>query len=108
MSAIDEANLLAGHAVAYATAYLDGRHSAATLAEHTNRLQLDLADAVETNAGAILVPVRLLNIAMMRTARAELNQHGAARVERWCKVMGAIVDLITAESKHLYSDGKVG
>lgn len=97
LRSIDQANLLAGQAVAYATAFLDGRHDAAQLASHANKLQLELTMSNDPSTNAILDPVRLLNIAMMRTAIAQ----GEARQDRWQHVMASLVELVRDESRSL-------
>jgi hypothetical protein len=91
---IEAANLLAGHAVAYATAFLDGRNDATDLAQNVDRLQLDLLAASDPSTNGILDPVRLLNVAMMHTAGAR----GEARQDRWQQVMGSLVELVREES----------
>jgi hypothetical protein len=108
MIAIDRANLLAGHAVAYATAFLDGRHDADRLLNGAGRLQADLFDLDDPAASEILVPVRLLALAMMRTAIAA-QRHDApgappnalARQDRWEQVMASLVELVRHESREL-------
>jgi hypothetical protein len=105
LAPIDKANLLAGQAVAYATAYLDGRHSAEQLAANaalqlaTNAalLQGDLFAARDPATNGILDPVRLLAIAMLHTARAQ----DEARRDRWRQIIGALVELVGLESRAL-------
>jgi hypothetical protein len=99
---IANANLLAGHAVAHATAYLDGRHTAEQLADHVRRLQIELLAAPQDlAANQILNPVRLLTVAMTHTAAAR----GQARQDRWEQVMGALVELVRVESRSLKEEG---
>jgi hypothetical protein len=69
LSPIDQANLLAGHAVSCATGYLDGRHDAQQLADNADRLFLDLLVVESEDTSAFLIPVQLLAFTMMRTAR---------------------------------------
>lgn len=69
LTRIEQANLIAGHAVSYATAYLDGRHTAQQLADNADRLFLDLLVITNPETSAFLVPVQLLAVTMMRTAR---------------------------------------
>jgi len=116
MIAIDRANLLAGHAVAYATAFLDGRHDADQLLHDAGRLHADMLGLDEADmlglddpaASEILVPVRLLAVAMARTAIAA-RAHGApgtppnalARLDRWRQVTASLVELVRRESREL-------
>jgi hypothetical protein len=108
LAPIDEANLLAGQAVAYATAYLDGRQSAEQLAAHAARVSVKLVIALHTDAApnpavrAILIPVRLLAVAMTHAARAT----DQARQDRWRDVMGSLIELTRIESRAL-RDSKV-
>ena len=108
MIAVERANLLAGHAVAYATAFLDGRHDADRLLNDAGRLQLDLLDLDDPAANEILVPVCLLALAMMRLAIAARahDAHGApphalTRQNRWEEVVGALIGLVRQESRDL-------
>ena len=102
LAPIDAANLLAGQAVAFAAAYLDGRHDAEQLAANAARLQRDLFAARDPAVNGILDPARLLAIAMLYTARAQ----DEARQDRWQHVMGALVELVRIESRAL-RDSKV-
>jgi hypothetical protein len=85
----EQANLIAGHAVAYATAYLDGRHTAQQLADNADRLFLDLLVIETAETSAFLVPVQLLAVTMMQTARRKIpdSLDTDARAERWHAVM---------------------
>ncbi|MGY3366136.1 hypothetical protein ACVWZL_003261 [Bradyrhizobium sp. GM2.4] len=113
----EQANLIAGHAVAYATAYLDGRHTAQQLADNADRLFLDLLVIETAETSAFLVPVQLLAVTMMQTARqartspsgeeGRLDSQAVAaydRLDRWQSVMGSIVDLVCHESRQLKKD----
>ena len=103
LAPIDAANLLAGQAVAYATAYLDGRQNAEQLAAHAARVHVKLVIALHTDTTpdpavkAILNPVRLLAVAMTHAARAT----DQARQDRWREVMGALIGLARIESRAL-------
>jgi hypothetical protein len=97
LAPIDAANLLAGQAVAYATAYLDGRHNAERLAGNAMLLEAVLFSARDPATNGILDPVRLLTLAMLHTARAR----DEARQDRWQHVMGALVELVRTESRAL-------
>ena len=105
LAPIDAANLLAGQAVAHATAYLDGRQSAEQLATHAARVGVKLVIALHTDAApdpavrAILIPVRLLAVAMTHAARAT----DQARQDRWRDVMGSLIELTRIESRALRS-----
>ena len=97
LAPIDAANLLAGQAVAYATAFLDGRHDAERLASNAMLLEAALFVARDPATNGILDPARLLTIALLHTARAQ----GEARQDRWQHVMGALVELVRTESRAL-------
>lgn len=103
LTPLGAANLLAGHAVSYATAFLDGRHSAAQLVSNADRLFCDLlAAASHPEINGILDPVRLLTCAMMRAGRAALDpDESLERKERWQIVMAALVELVCHESRQL-------
>jgi len=94
---IDAANLLAGQAVAHATAYLDGRHDVERLTDNALLLEAVLFSARDPATNCILDPVRLLTLAMLHTARAR----DEARQDRWRHVMGALVELVRTESRAL-------
>lgn len=100
LSPTAQANLLAGHAVACASAFLDGRHGVVELASNADSLFLDLMVVHQVETNGFLDPVRLLLIAMMRTARYGL---GDARREKWQQVMGSLVELVQHESRELRS-----
>lgn len=109
LTRIEQANLIAGHAVAYATAYLDGRHTTAQLAENADRLFLDLLVITNVETSTILVPVQLLAVTMMRAARNARDLDAPAyvvhdRLDRWHSVMGSLVDLVLHESRQLAKD----
>jgi hypothetical protein len=116
LSPLDRANLLAGHAIAYATAFLDGRHKAHELARNAEvmQLNLDMTTTGDLAANAILDPVRMLNVAMTRAARAVLEQpkDGSgrapweARQDRWQQVMGALVELVRQESRSIAGEDR--
>ena len=94
---LDRANLLAGKAVAHATAYLDGRHDAAKLAQNASALQVEMLSIDDGEANIILGPVKLLNVAMACTAIAPTE----ARQDKWQQVMGSLVELVRHESREL-------
>lgn len=97
----EHANWLAARAVASATAYLDGRHGVDQLEKQALEIQIELLAASACQARSILDPVRLLNIAAMRTART----HGDARRDRWRQVLASLVDLVRHESNDLRRTG---
>jgi hypothetical protein len=108
MTPIEQANLIAGHAVACATAYLEGRHDAVRLARNVEQLHVDLFGAgLDASTRAILDPARLLALAMTHTARAAVGGAdgspalGTARLERWRAVMAALVELVRQESREM-------
>jgi hypothetical protein len=103
----EQANLIAGHAVAYATAYLDGRNTAAQLADNADRLFLDLLVIGTAETSAFLVPVQLLAITMMRAARRKIPESldTDTRAERWHAVMASLVELVCHESRQTTKDG---
>lgn len=106
LSPIDQANLLAGHAVAYATAFLDGRHDARHLSSNADSIfasALSFNDNVETNL--ILHPVRLLATAMRGAALSALDPtQTEARNDRWQKAMASLVELVCDYSRDLKKD----
>jgi hypothetical protein len=101
LAPMDQANLLAGHAVSYATAYLNGRHDIGQLADNADRLFLDLLVVETAETSRFLIPVQLLAIAMMRTAKhaREIAIDCNERSERWQAVMGSLIELVQAESR---------
>ncbi|MDX3971122.1 MAG: hypothetical protein QHD01_31640 [Bradyrhizobium sp.] len=105
LTRIEQANLIAGHAVSYATAYLDGRHTAQQLADNADRLFLDLLVISTPETSTFLVPVQLLAVAMMRTARCHQDiGQWPSREDRWQAVLGSLVELVTNESRQLAKD----
>jgi hypothetical protein len=102
----EQANLIAGHAVAYATAYLDGRHTAQQLADNADRLFLDLLVIETAETSTFLVPVQLLAVTMMQTARRKIpdSLDTDARAERWHAVMASLIELVCLESRQLTKD----
>ncbi|EJN11807.1 hypothetical protein PMI42_04821 [Bradyrhizobium sp. YR681] len=105
LTRIEQANLIAGHAVSYATAYLDGRHNAQQLGDNADRLFLDLLVVETPETSTFLIPVQLLVITMMRTAKCarDLSQW-PSREDRWQSVIASLVELVTHESRHLTKD----
>ena len=105
---IDQANLVAGHAVSYATAFLDGRHNAAQLADNADRLFLDLLVVESPETSSFLIPVQLLAITMMRIAKHAREGHEPRelyattpwhdRMLRWQQVLASLVELVCQES----------
>ncbi|MES5483617.1 hypothetical protein QMZ05_12735 [Bradyrhizobium sp. INPA03-11B] len=102
-TATEHANFIAGKVVAYATAYLDGRHDLADLARNAASVMIDLllCSTDDREAKAILDPARLLASAMIGTACAA----SPARLERWQKAMGAMVELVKHVSTELRESG---
>jgi hypothetical protein len=101
----EQANLLAGKAVAHATAYLGGLHDAATLGRNARSLQYEILGAGEDlQAKAILDASRLLVVAMLGAAAAI----GEVRQDRWQHLMGALVELVRHESIELRTCGGQG
>ncbi len=105
LTRFEQANLIAGHAVSYATAYLDGRHDAAKLGDNADRLFLDMLVIETEETSTFLIPVQLLAIAMMRAAKnaRELkldpdSYTAIIRSERWDQVMASLVELVCQES----------
>ncbi len=115
-SALDRATLLAGHAVSYAEGFLAGRIDAVQLKTSAVRLELDLAALPDDPMIPSLVnPVRLLSIALARTAAHALvlraSQHAGenslhqgieivtGRLDRWKQVTAALVELVRHEAK---------
>ncbi|WP_036010639.1 hypothetical protein [Bradyrhizobium yuanmingense] len=106
LTRIEQANLIAGHAVSYATAYLDGRHTAQQLGDNADRLFIDLLVIENAETSTFLIPVKLLAIAMMRTARRTIpaSLETDERAERWHAVLAALVELVFNESRQLNKD----
>lgn len=106
LTRIEQANLIAGHAVSYAKAYLDGRHDARRLSVNADSIfngALSIGDDVETNL--ILNPVRLLATAMRGTALSSLDPtQTEARNERWQRAMASLVELVCDYSRDLAKD----
>lgn len=105
LTRIEQANLIAGHAVAYATAFLDDRHNVAQLADNADRLFLDLLVIEDAETTSFLVPVKLLVITMMRTARAARDiSRWPSHEDRWHAVMASLIELVIQESRQLKKD----
>jgi predicted membrane chloride channel (bestrophin family) len=107
LAPIDQANLLAGQAVAAATAFLEGRHAWKTLLNEAAGLQLQLAAINDVGSRDFVDPVRLL-VRSLRglalTARAyEARESGLdqSRLERWEQVTASLVELVRTESQAL-------
>ncbi|WP_439398998.1 hypothetical protein ACRQ5Q_16745 [Bradyrhizobium sp. PMVTL-01] len=105
LTRLEQANLIAGHAVSYATAFLDDHHSVQQLADNADRLFLDLLVIEDAETTSFLIPVKLLAITMMRTARVarDLSRWPPAE-DRWHAVMAALVELVINESRQLNKD----
>lgn len=75
------------------------------MARHAGAIQTEMmicwAGVTDHHVNGILDPVRLLVVAMLRTALAQ----GETRQERWQHVMGALVDLVRHESIELRISG---
>src|SRR5690242_15197387 len=94
MTAIEQANLLAGHAVAHAEAFLDQRHTARQLAAHADKLQLELMTFFDPSISMALDAVRMLQLAMDRASRPS----DATRSLYWRAVLRGLVALVRNES----------
>jgi hypothetical protein len=93
------ANMLAVRAVRHASDFLQGRDGPTLLGMNADALQLELL-LTDPGANGLLNPVRLLNVAMMSTARAAVAAQSApdaGRLDRWCHVMAALVELVQDE-----------
>jgi hypothetical protein len=107
LAPIDAANLLAGQAVAAATAFLDGRHEWKHLLNQASGLQLQLVAVDDVGCGQLLQPVRMLVIALRSlalTAKAQEARASAleqSRLERWEQVTASLVELVRTESLEL-------
>lgn len=95
-------SLLAGHAVAAATDYLDGRSDGAELASATEHVfnNLGSTEPDDARTSAIADTVNLLLIAMMNTATSE-----GTRAQRWAVIMAAFIPLLRDESIELATAG---
>lgn len=102
---IDQANLLAGHAVSYATAFLDGRQTSAQLGDNADRLFNDLLVLDKPEVSAFLIPIQLLTLVMCRVARHAREEDDAVSTEerdrRWQLVMASLVELVCNESRKI-------
>jgi hypothetical protein len=101
LTPLDQANLLAGQAVAEAEAYLSDQRDAAQIkvvADQLWRAHDTIARRALIDRCAygpnILVPVRLLITTLLRTAHAETDEHRM----RWRRVMASLADLVRHES----------
>lgn len=113
---IDQANLLAGHAVSYATAFLDGRHDALQLGDNADRLFLDLLVVESPETSRFLIPVQLLAITMMRIAKHSRESHEPRglyqttpwhhRMQSWERVLASLVELVCGESRQIKKDDR--
>ena len=105
---IDQANLLAGHAVSCATAFLGGRHDAEQLADNADRIFLDLLVVETTDTSRFLIPVQLLVITMMQVAKQarDLAFGADERSGRWHQVLASLVELVCHESRQLKKDDR--
>ncbi|UPT93923.1 hypothetical protein J4G48_0031940 [Bradyrhizobium barranii subsp. apii] len=94
------ANMLAVRAVKHATAFLQGQDGPTLLGMHAEQLQLDLMMS-DPLANGLLIPVRLLNVAMASTARAAAEGPPGvfepARIDRWMHVIASLVELVQQE-----------
>ena len=97
LSSFAEASLLAGHAVACATAFLDGRHSAWSLGQNAEQLHKQLGETHrDAESNELLDPVTVIVAVMSHTAKACLPDSGVPdeRRERWMFLMASLVDMI--------------
>jgi hypothetical protein len=113
---IDQANLLAGHAVTAATAFLDGRHTPEQLDSNSSAIWKQLIAFTDTSleVNIILEPVRILAFTMASTARHAMARPDVAdsmksavahiRFERWQHAMASVVELVMHESRQLKKD----
>lgn len=96
--ATNAANFLAAHAVAAAEAFLSRAGDRHTLA-HKAAEVLREADAISGAPANILVPVRLLAVAMGRCAASA--DASDARKARWADIVAALARLVRLESLDL-------
>ena len=104
LTRIEQANLIAGHAVSYATAFLDDRHNAQQLGDNADRLLKDIfvINSVETHA--ILVPVRMLADAMKQTAQQAIANTDQESLEGWQRIMASLVEHVVKQSRKFTKD----
>ena len=100
----EQANLIAGHAVAYATAYLDGRHTAQQLGNNADRLLQDIFVINSVEAHAILVPIRMLADAMKQAAQHAIANADQESLEGWQRIMAALAELVIKKSRQITKD----
>lgn len=103
--AATRAILVAGHAVAYATSFLDGRHDARMLSANADRLFNDLLAIGDAGTNSPLDSTRLLSIVMLRASRCAIAiENGtdgpldAARLERLQEIMVGLVEIVRMDS----------
>lgn len=92
------ASFVAGRALGYATAYLDGRDDIAALARHADKLVVESLIAWD-GTEELSDPTRLLIVTMMRTSCAT-----GARLDRWRSVMAAMVHLVQGEVRSFHAE----
>jgi hypothetical protein len=93
----EEAHFLAATAVAHAEAYLAGGDRD-ELGRNADQMIVKLfVSPGSSGLGGVLDPVRLLTVAMMRTALAP----DVERRARWATVMTALVEMVRHESSEL-------
>jgi hypothetical protein len=100
LTRIEQANLIAGHAVGYATAFLDGRHSAQQLGANADRLLEDIFVINGADTNTILVPVRMLADAMKQTAMQSIANTDQESLEGWQRIVAALVELVMKKSRN--------
>ncbi|WP_316172446.1 hypothetical protein [Bradyrhizobium sp. SZCCHNRI2049] len=110
LSPLDAANLLAGQAVAAATAFLDGRSDARRLALDASRLEAQSLGFSDQFSSGLLQGVRMLIVACKAIAAAdrEIEADGAGLIlrEKWEMVAGQLVELIRHQSRMLLERGQ--
>lgn len=104
LTRIEQANLIAGHAVAHATAYLDGRHTAQELGDNSDRLLEKIFAVTSAETQTFLVPVRMLADAMKQTAQHALASADQDSLQSWQRIMAAVVELVMKNSRDLPKD----
>ncbi|XUM25082.1 hypothetical protein ACRAVF_34005 (plasmid) [Bradyrhizobium oligotrophicum S58] len=104
LSPLDAANLLAGHAVACVTGYLDGSRDAARLAVDVASLEAQSLGCTDPVATWLMQGVRMILVAARGIIDAErIGGDGEALIRRgkWRLIAAGLVELIEFDSRML-------
>ncbi len=106
LSPLDQANLLAGQAVADVTAYLDGHHDATRLALDVVRLEAQSLGCTDPAATWLMQGVRMILVAARGIIEAERlagagDDEARIRRKKWRLIAAGLVELIEFDSRML-------